>query len=65
MKEARESLEKHAIDLIFLDVQLKDGNAFELLGELNENTRVVFTTGYDGYAVRAFEVNALDYLLKP
>ncbi len=65
LEETREALKTHAIDLIFLDVQLKDGNAFDLLGNLNENTRVIFTTGYDSFAVRAFEVNALDYLLKP
>lgn len=65
LESTRNALKEHRIDLIFLDVQLKDGNAFELLDELDETTRVVFTTSYDSYAVRAFEVNALDYLLKP
>ncbi len=65
IEQTRAALELHHIDLIFLDVQLKDGNSFELLGELNENTRVIFTTAFNNYAVRAFEVNALDYLLKP
>jgi len=65
LETARKDLKQHPLDLIFLDVQLKDGNSFELLGDLNENTRVIFTTGYDNFAVRAFEVNALHYLLKP
>ncbi len=52
-------------DLIFLDVELPDGTGFDLLDRLDRVPRVIFTTAYDAYAVRAFEVNALDYLLKP
>jgi two-component system LytT family response regulator len=52
-------------DLIFLDVQMPVKTGFDLLEELEKVPAVVFTTAYDEYAIRAFEVNALDYLLKP
>ncbi|HEV7230294.1 MAG TPA: LytTR family DNA-binding domain-containing protein [Bacteroidia bacterium] len=52
-------------DLIFLDIQMPGKNGFELLQELSTVPEVVFVTAYDEYALKAFEVNALDYLLKP
>jgi len=52
-------------DLIFLDIQMPGMTGFELLERLAEVPRVIFTTGYDRYAIKAFEVNALDYLMKP
>ncbi|GAB4296160.1 MAG: LytTR family DNA-binding domain-containing protein [Ignavibacteriaceae bacterium] len=52
-------------DLIFLDVQMPGKNGFELLEELDSVPAVVFTTAYDEYALKAFEYNAMDYLLKP
>jgi len=52
-------------DLIFLDIQLGNENGFDLFDRANVNAHVIFVTAYDEYAVRAFEVNALDYLLKP
>ncbi len=52
-------------DLIFLDIQMPGKTGFDLLRELNRAPEVIFTTAYDEYALRAFEVNALDYLLKP
>lgn len=52
-------------DLILLDVQMPVKTGFELLQELEKLPAVIFTTAYDEYAIRAFEVNALDYLLKP
>ena len=52
-------------DLIFLDIQMPAKTGFDLLSELNRSPLVVFTTAHDEYALRAFEVNALDYLLKP
>jgi len=52
-------------DLIFMDIQLSDGVSFELFETYQLNCPVVFTTAYDEYAVRAFKVNGVDYLLKP
>lgn len=52
-------------DLLFLDIQMPGMSGFELLEQLEDLPAVVFTTAYDAYAIKAFEVNALDYLLKP
>src|SRR3546814_18804900 len=51
--------------LLFLDIQLPSGTGFDVLAALDTAPCVVFTTAYDQYAVRAFEANALDYLVKP
>ena len=63
--EARELIVKLAPDLVFLDIQMPGMNGFELLESLDDVPEIIFTTAYDQYAIRAFEVNALDYLLKP
>jgi two-component system, LytTR family, response regulator len=63
--EARVQIETLAPDLTFLDVQMPGGTGFDLLAQLERPPRIVFTTAYDHYAVKAFEVSALDYLLKP
>ena len=52
-------------DIIFLDIQMPGKNGFEMLEELDSVPTVVFTTAYDEYALKAFEFNAMDYLLKP
>lgn len=52
-------------DVIFMDVELSDGECFEIFRQVEITARVVMTTAYDSYAVRAFEVNSIDYLLKP
>lgn len=63
--EAEELIKKLQPDLIFLDVQMPGKSGFELLESLDQVPVVVFTTAFDQYAVRAFEMNALDYLVKP
>lgn len=52
-------------DLLFLDIQLADGTSFDLLSQVRPQSAVIFTTAYDEYAVRAFSVNSIDYILKP
>lgn len=52
-------------DLIFCDIQLADGISFEIFEQVKLSTPIVFTTAYDHYAIKAFKVNAIDYLLKP
>jgi two-component system LytT family response regulator len=54
-----------SVDLLFLDIQMPGMNGFELLAKLATQPAVIFTTAYDKYALRAFEVNSIDYLLKP
>jgi two-component system, LytTR family, response regulator len=63
--EAATAIETHAPELLFLDIKMPGGSGFDLLARLEHVPRVIFTTAYDDHAVRAFEVNALDYLLKP
>ncbi len=63
--EALEKIDLHNPDLIFLDINMPGKTGFDLLQELDRSPYVIFTTAYDEYAVKAFEVNALDYLLKP
>ncbi|RTY92398.1 LytTR family DNA-binding domain-containing protein [Flavobacterium sp. GT3R68] len=52
-------------DLIFLDIQLSDGLSFEIFDKIEIKSAVIFTTAYDEYALRAFKLNSIDYLLKP
>lgn len=52
-------------DLLFLDIKLSDGTGFDLLNSAEFKGKVIFQTAYDEYACRAFEINAIDYLLKP
>jgi len=52
-------------DLIFMDIQLADGNSFQLFNVIKINCPVIFTTAYENYALEAFKVNSVDYLLKP
>jgi two-component system LytT family response regulator len=64
-EEAKQQIEGLKPDLIFLDIQMPEGSGFDLLESLVEVPQVIFTTAFDQYAVRAFETNALDYLMKP
>lgn len=54
-----------APDLILMDIELSDGQSFEIFSRVNIRSAVVFTTSYDEYALKAFKVNSIDYLLKP
>lgn len=64
-EEAKTAIERYHPELLFLDIQMPGKNGFELLEELDEVPIVIFTTAYDEYAVKSFEYNTLDYLLKP
>jgi two-component system LytT family response regulator len=63
--DAIEKIEALKPDVLFLDIQMPGKNGFEMLEALDLVPKVIFTTAYDEYALKAFEVNALDYLLKP
>jgi two-component system, LytTR family, response regulator len=63
--EGREMIENLNPELVFLDIQMPGKTGFDMLAEMDKSPNVVFTTAYDEYALKAFEVNALDYLLKP
>jgi len=57
--------ENQAPDLIFLDIHLEDGNSFTIFDELNLKVPIIFTTAFDEYAIKAFKLKSIDYLLKP
>lgn len=58
-------LSENSVDLLFLDIHLGDGNSFSIFEKIELNTPVIFTTAYDEYAIQAFKVNSIDFLLKP
>ncbi len=58
-------LNNNEADLIFLDIHLSDGLSFTIFEEVEINTPIIFTTAYDAYAIQAFKLNSIDYLLKP
>lgn len=62
---AVEWLQQHQTDLIFLDIHLSDDLSFRIFEQVQVKTPIIFTTAYDQYAIRAFKVNSIDYLLKP
>jgi two-component system, LytTR family, response regulator len=64
-EEGIEKIESQQPDLIFLDIQMPGKTGFDMLAQLERTPQVIFTTAYDEFALKAFEVNALDYLLKP
>ena len=65
VKETVDWLADHQPDVIFMDVELADGTCFDIFAQVPVDAQVVMTTAYDNYAVKAFEVNSVDYLLKP
>jgi two-component system, LytTR family, response regulator len=64
-EEGISKIESQHPDLIFLDIQMPGKSGFDMLAQLEKTPQVIFTTAYDEFALKAFEVNALDYLLKP
>jgi two-component system, LytTR family, response regulator len=64
-EEGIAKIESQQPDLIFLDIQMPGKSGFDMLAQLEKSPQVIFTTAYDEFALKAFEVNALDYLLKP
>jgi len=64
-EEGVDKIETQNPDVVFLDIQMPGKTGFDLLADLDKAPHVIFTTAYDEYALKAFEVNALDYLLKP
>jgi len=65
VKNAVSWLSKHKADLIFLDIHLGDDTSFSIFDKVNVPTPIIFTTAYNQYAIRAFKLNSIDYLLKP
>ena len=66
IKQSVDWFDTHAApDLVFMDIQLSDGLSFEILEQIEPNFPIIFTTAYDEYALRAFKLNSIDYLLKP
>jgi two-component system LytT family response regulator len=62
---AADLIEKKSPDIIFLDIQMPGESGFDLLEKVRTQAKIIFVTAFDEYAIRAFEVNAMDYLLKP
>lgn len=65
IKESVKWLLQNSADLLFLDIQLSDGISFSIFDQVAVNTPVIFTTAYDQYAIKAFQLNSISYLLKP
>ncbi len=65
VESAIKSIKTLKPDIVFLDIQMPGGSGFDLFDEMDIASKVIFVTAFDEYAIRAFEVNALDYLLKP
>ncbi len=63
--DAQKYLNKFPVDLVFLDINMPQKNGMDFSKSISQNTKIIFTTAYSEFAVNAFEVNALDYLVKP
>lgn len=64
-KEAQKLLERHKVNLVFLDIQMPDLNGIDFASNIHPETRIIFTTAFSEYALTSYKLNALDYLLKP
>jgi two-component system, LytTR family, response regulator len=65
VKNAQAAIEEHNPDLLFLDIQLYNETGFDLLDSIKYEGKIIFVTAHDEFAIRAFEINAVDYILKP
>lgn len=65
LTEAVHLIQTQKPDVVFLDIQLQNENGFDLLEKVEKDFKLIFVTAFDEFAIRAFEINALDYLLKP
>lgn len=65
IKEISSSFDSSDIDIIFCDINLPDGNTISVLSDIHQEIPIIFTTAHDEYAIKAFEYNSIDYLLKP
>lgn len=65
LTEAVDLIQANKPDVVFLDVQLSSENGFDLLEKVEKDFKLIFVTAFDDFAIRAFEINAIDYLLKP
>ncbi|WP_372757112.1 LytR/AlgR family response regulator transcription factor [Mariniflexile sp.] len=65
VKDAIQWLSQNTVDIIFLDIHLGDDTSFSIFDKLQINTPIIFTTAYNEYAIKAFKLNSIDYLLKP
>ena len=65
VKDAIQWLSQHTVDIIFLDIHLGDDTSFSIFEKLQISTPIIFTTAYNEYAIKAFKLNSIDYLLKP
>jgi two-component SAPR family response regulator len=65
VKSAKTFLKQQAVDLIFVDINLGDGLSFSIFQDITAQCPLIFTTAYDQYAIKAFKLNSIDYLLKP
>ena len=63
--QAKDQIIKNEPEVVFLDIQMPGKSGFDLLNEVDVKAKIVFVTAFDEYAIRAFDINAIDYLLKP
>ncbi len=65
VSDAKKKLLENDLDILFLDIQLRGGTGFDLVPFVDQSVEIIFITAHDEFAIRAFEINALDYILKP